>query len=123
VTRDGKPWLSFGVMGGDMQPQGHVQVLCNLIDFEMNLQQAGDAARFHHEGSSEPTGERMSDGGIVALESGVSSDVQRELTRLGHRIRVETDGFGGYQAIMYDAARDLYIGASEFRKDGQAAGY
>ena len=123
VTRDGKPWLSFGVMGGDMQPQGHVQVLCNLIDFNMNLQEAGDAARFHHQGSSEPTGERMTNGGWVALESGVPMAASRALAQRGHDVRFESDGFGGFQAILYDAARDVYIGASEFRKDGQAQGY
>jgi len=123
VTKDGKPWLSFGVMGGDMQPQGHVQVLCNLIDFGMNLQEAGDAARFHHQGSSEPTGEKMTDGGWVTLESGVSTEARQFLARRGHQIRFEIDGFGGYQAIRYDAKRDLYVAGSDFRKDGQAAGY
>ncbi len=123
VTRNGKPWLSFGVMGGDMQPQGHVQVLCNLIDFGMNVQEAGDAARFHHHGSSEPTGTIMTDGGWLALESGVSLEARRGLTQRGHRVRFESGGFGGYQAIRYDATRDIYIGASESRKDGQAAGY
>ncbi len=123
ATRDGKPWLSFGVMGGDMQPQGHVQILCNLIDFGMNLQEAGDAARFHHWGSPEPTGEKMAEGGWVALESGVGMEVQRSLAQKGHRIRYVSGGFGGYQAIMYDAGRDVYIGASESRKDGQAAGW
>ena len=123
VTKDGRPWLCFGVMGGDMQPQGHVQVLCNLIDLGMNVQEAGDAARFHHQGSSEPTGSKMTDGGSVALESGVPGEVRRDLARLGHDLRHEADGFGGYQAILYDAERDQYIGASESRKDGQAAGY
>lgn len=123
VTRDGQPWLSFGVMGGAMQPQGHVQVLCNLIDFGMNVQEAGDAARFRHTGSSEPTGERMTDGGWVALESSIPEQVRRELDARGHRIRYSNGGFGGYQAILYDAKRDLYIGASESRKDGQASGY
>ncbi len=123
VTRDGKPWLSFGVMGGDMQPQGHVQILCNLIDFGMNLQEAGDAARFHHQGSSEPTGERMTNGGWVALESEIPVEAMRGLVRRGHEVRFESGGFGGYQAIMYDAKRDIYVGASESRKDGQAGGY
>ncbi len=123
VTKDGKPFLSFGVMGGDMQPQGHVQVLCNIIDFGMNLQEAGDAARFHHTGSSEPTGEIMTDGGRLALESAVDAEVRRALARMGHRIHFATGGFGGYQAIGYDAENDVYIGASESRKDGQAAGY
>ena len=123
VTRNGKPWLSFGVMGGDMQPQGHVQVLCNLIDFGMNVQEAGDAARFHHQGSAEPTGEKMTDGGWVALESQIPMETKRGLTLRGHKVTHETDGFGGYQAILYDADRDLYIAGSEFRKDGQAGGY
>jgi len=123
VTKDGKPWLSFGVMGGDMQPQGHVQVLCNLIDFGMNLQEAGDAARFHHRGSSEPTGEHMTDGGWVALESGVSAEAQHVLVAKGHQVRFEIDGYGGYQAILFDAKRDLYLAGSDFRKDGHAAGY
>lgn len=124
VTKDGKPWLSFGVMGGDMQPQGHVQVLCNLIDIGMNVQAAGDAARFYHTGSSEPTGGKpMADGGTVSLESGIGADVREALKAKGHRIGEARGAYGGYQAILYDAERDLYIGASEFRKDGQAAGY
>ena len=123
VTKDGQPFISFGVMGGDMQPQGHVQVLCNIIDFDMNLQEAGDAARYHHTGSSEPTGEVMTDGGTVALESGVPHEIRRALARLGHRLRLRIGPYGGYQAIRYDAENDVYIGASESRKDGQAAGY
>ncbi len=133
VTKAGKPWLSFGVMGGDMQPQGHVQVLCNLIDFGMNVQEAGDAARFHHQGSTEPTDEirqeninsqrHESNAGYVALESGVSMEVQRTLSQKGHEVRFESDGFGGYQAILFDAARDLYMAGSDFRKDGCAGGY
>ena len=123
VTRNGKPWLSFGVMGGDMQPQGHVQILCNLIDFGMNLQEAGDAARFHHEGSSEPTGSKMTDGGSVALESGIPMEAKRGLRQKGHRVKVDAGGFGGFQGILYDAERNVYIGASESRKDGQASGY
>jgi len=123
VTKDGVPWLSFGVMGGDMQPQGHVQVLLNLIDFGMNLQEAGDAARFHHTGSSSPTGTRMEDGGVLHLESGIGMEVRRALARKGHVLRWAVGPYGGYQAIRYDAARDLYVGASESRKDGQAAGY
>ena len=123
ITKDGRPWMSFGVMGGDMQPQRHVQIMCNIIDFGMNIQEAGDAARFHHVGSSEPTGQKMTNGGKVSLESEISLEVQRGLTKLGHHIKPARGGFGGYQAIMYDAKRDIYIGASESRKDGQAAGY
>ncbi len=123
VTKDGKPFLSFGVMGGAMQPQGHVQILCNIIDFGMNVQEAGDAPRFRHFGSSQPTGEIMTDGGEVALESGIPMEVMRELVHRGHRIRFVSGSFGGYQAILYDAKNDVYHGASESRKDGQAAGY
>jgi gamma-glutamyltranspeptidase/glutathione hydrolase len=110
-------------MGGAMQPQGHVQILCNLIDFGMNLQEAGDAPRYRHFGSSQPTGEVMTDGGGVALESGIDVEVLRKLAQMGHHVRFVSGGFGGYQAIMYDGTNDVYIGASESRKDGQAAGY
>jgi gamma-glutamyltranspeptidase/glutathione hydrolase len=123
VTKDDRPWLSFGVMGGDMQPQGHVQVLINLIDFGMNLQEAGDASRVRHVRSSEPTGQVMTDGGIVLLESGISDEARKGLERLGHKLGKETGGFGGYQAILYDEKNDVYIGASESRNDGQAGGY
>jgi gamma-glutamyltranspeptidase/glutathione hydrolase len=123
ITRDGKPWLSFGVMGGGMQPQGHVQIVVNLIDFGMNLQEAGDAPRARHDGSSEPTGERMTDGGVVALEVGVSPETVKALEALGHKVKVSNDGdFGGYQAIMRNA-EGVYFGASESRKDGAAQGY
>ncbi|MEE9295978.1 MAG: gamma-glutamyltransferase [Phycisphaerae bacterium] len=123
VTKDGTPFLSFGVMGGDMQPQGHVQVLCNIIDFGMNLQEAGDAARFHHGGSSEPNGGTMRNGGRVALESAIGMEVRRALAGMGHEIHLNVGVFGGYQAIQYDAVNGVYIGASESRKDGQASGY
>ncbi|MGI8821452.1 MAG: gamma-glutamyltransferase [Chthoniobacterales bacterium] len=123
IMKDGKPWVSFGVMGGAMQPQGHVQIVCNLIDFGMNLQEAGDAARWQHEGSSEPTGERMTDGGYVNLESGVPYESARELMNMGHSVRLDLGGYGGYQAIMRDDQQGVYHGASESRKDGQAAGY
>lgn len=123
VTKDGKPFLSFGVMGGDMQPQGHVQILVNIIDFGMNLQEAGDAPRIRHAGSSQPTGGKMTDGGVVYMESGFDYEVIRELRRRGHRIAWSIGGYGGYQAIMFDAKNSVYIGASESRKDGQAAGY
>ena len=123
ITKDGKPWISFGVMGGGMQPQGHVQIVVNLIDFGMNLQEAGDAPRIHHAGSSQPTGEAMADGGIVNLESGLDYEVIRELVRRGHRIQYANGPYGGYQAIRRDPQSGVYYGASESRKDGQAAGY
>lgn len=123
VTRDGKPWLSFGVMGGDMQPQGHVQVLCNMIDFGMNVQAAGDAARFRHAGSSTPTGEPNKGSGRLYLESGVDAEARKQLSSMGHDVQSARGGYGGYQAIRYDAERDVYFGASESRKDGHAAGY
>jgi gamma-glutamyltranspeptidase/glutathione hydrolase len=123
VTKDGKPWISFGVMGGSMQPQGHVQILINIIDFDMNLQEAGDAPRIRHAGSSQPTGEKMTNGGQVFLESGFPFETIRALDQMGHTVQTNSGGFGGYQAIMYDSRNKVYIGASESRKDGQAAGY
>jgi gamma-glutamyltranspeptidase / glutathione hydrolase len=124
VTKDGKPWLSFGVMGGAMQPQGQAQVLINMLDFGMNLQEAGDAPRIRHDGSSEPTGERMKDGGTVVLEPGFSDAAVKALEARGHTVKVSSDGdFGGYQAILRDPVTGVYYGASESRKDGQAQGY
>ena len=123
ITRDGKPWISFGLMGGGMQPQGHVQIVINLLDFGMNLQEAGDAPRIHHIGSSQPTGEIMEDGGIVNLESGFDYEVIRNLMSRGHIIQFAHGPYGGYQAIMRDPESGVYYGASESRKDGQAAGY
>jgi gamma-glutamyltranspeptidase / glutathione hydrolase len=124
VLKDGKPFLSFGLMGGDMQPQGHVQIITNMIDFGMNAQVAGDAARWHHDGASDATKEgKMRDGGTLELESGFAAEVESELKRRGHRISRTTGPYGGYQAIMWDWTNKTYHGASEFRKDGQAAGY
>lgn len=124
VTKDGKPWLSYGVMGGAMQPQGHVQILLNMIDFGMNLQEAGDAPRIQHDGSTEPTGQNtaMTDGGEVDLETGFPIETIRALMRKGHSVRFADGPYGGYQAIMVNPEGG-YIGASESRKDGQAAGY
>jgi len=123
ITKNNKPWISFGVMGGDMQPQGHVQIVVNLIDFKMNLQEAGDAPRMHHIGSSEPTGQQMTDGGILLLESGFRTEVIQKLMSMGHVIQWDLGGYGGYQAIMWDAKNRVWFGASESRKDGQASGY
>ncbi len=123
VTKDGKPFMSFGVMGGAMQPQGHVQILVNIIDFGMGLQEAGDAPRINHSGSSQPTGDRMTKGGEVNLESGFDYEVIRDLMQKGHMIRYRLGIYGGYQAIMWDAGNKVYHGASESRKDGEASGY
>jgi len=123
ITKDGKPFVSFGLMGGAMQPQGHAQIVVNLIDFGMNLQVAGDAPRIRHDGSSQPTGEVMTDGGVVNLESGFSFETINELMGRGHKIQFSKGGYGGYQAIMWDDMNKVYFGASESRKDGQAAGY
>ncbi|MEZ6067783.1 MAG: gamma-glutamyltransferase family protein [Planctomycetaceae bacterium] len=123
VTRDGKPWLVFGVMGGDMQPQGHVQVLVNMLDFGMNVQQAGDAARVRHIGSATPTGKPMDPtGGTIAFESGITPAVRDALKAKGHAIAETGDGFGGYQGILIDEHGTLFGGADP-RKDGNAAGY
>jgi gamma-glutamyltranspeptidase/glutathione hydrolase len=124
ITKDGKPYASFGVMGGATQPQAHAQIVMNMVDFDMNLQEAGDAPRLIHGGSSEPTGEgRDKSGGTVLVESGFSEEALRALMLRGHRISRAVGPFGGYQAIRYDAGQDVYYGASESRKDGQAAGY
>ena len=122
VTKDGKPWMSFGLMGGAMQPQGHVQVLVNMIDFGLNVQEAGDAPRIHHTGSSQPTGAVMTDGGRLNLETGFDYETIRELMRRGHTIQYANGPYGGYQAIM-KAANGVYWGATESRKDGNVIGY
>lgn len=123
ITKDGQPFISFGLMGGAMQPQGHTQIVCNLIDFGMNLQEAGDAPRIRHSGSSQPTGETMKNGGRLYLESGFAPQVLRELRSKGHDIRFTKGEYGGYQAIRFDGMQKVYFGASESRKDGQAGGY
>jgi len=123
VTRAGEPWLAFGVMGGAMQPQGHVQVLVNMIDFGMNLQQAGDAPRIRHVGSAQPTGEHAAGGGEIWMESGFDAAVIAELQRRGHRTDIRGQAYGGYQAIARDRDNGVWVGASESRKDGHAAGY
>ena len=121
ITKDNKPFVSFGVMGGGTQPQAHAQIVINLIDFDLNLQAAGDAARIVHTGSSQPTDEIMTDGGLVNLESGFGLNIQNDIKKYGHNIGNQKGLFGGYQAIMLKDG--VYYGASESRKDGQAAGY
>jgi len=121
ITKDKKPFISFGLMGGGMQPQGHAQIVVNIVDFQMNLQEAGDAPRIRHFGSSEPTGEIMINGGFLSLESGIDDQVRSDLLKLGHNLKDEKGGYGGYQAIM--KIDEVYYGASESRKDGHASGY
>ena len=107
ATRDGQPWLAFGLMGGAMQPQGHAQIIVNLVDFGMNLQEAGDAARINHTGSSQPDGSRMNDGGTLHLEDGFSAKTRAELEAMGHRLGPSNGSFGGYQAIYLDAGEGV----------------
>lgn len=123
VTKNERPVFSFGVMGGDMQPQGHVQVLLNLMDFGMDVQQAGDAIRFRHDGSATPTGDTMLDGGVVHLEPGLPEETIKRLAAKGHTIRVSDAGFGGYQGIWIDPDTNMLHGGSEPRKDGCALGF
>lgn len=123
VTKDGQPYMSFGVMGGDFQPQGHSQILINMIDFGMNLQEAGDAPRIDHGGSSTVKGGEAKGKGIISLESGIEYSTIRKLMDMGHTVKYARGIYGGYQAIMWDAEKKVYYGASESRKDGQAAGY
>ncbi|WP_116105541.1 gamma-glutamyltransferase [Lewinella sp. IMCC34191] len=122
ISKDGQPWVSFGVMGGDFQPQGHTQIVMNLIDYGMNLQEAGDAARWDHTGGSSPTGDAPGPGQI-RVESGIPYETIRGLIDRGHSVGFTRDGYGGYQAILRDPENNVYHGASESRKDGQAAGY
>lgn len=123
ITKEGQPYMAFGLMGGATQPQGHVQIVVNMIDFGMNVQEAGDAPRIVHTGSQQPTGQTMETGGFLHLESGFSEEVQRALQRMGHRLQRANGIFGGYQAIRVDLEGGVYFGGSESRKDGQAAGY
>lgn len=124
LTKDGKPLMSFGVMGGAMQPQGHAQIVVNMVDFGMGVQAAGDAARFHHDGSTDPEGGApMTDGGVLEIESGVPQTVAEALRARGHTVRYAVGPYGGYQAIWREPDTGVYWGASEMRKDGQAAGY
>ncbi len=126
VTRDGRPWLCFGVMGGTMQPQGQVQILTNMIDFGLDVQAAGEVPRFRHEGSSDVDGHRMTDGGIVHLEHSFGDAALAGLERRGHRLAPDLGSlgglFGGYQGIFFDHGRGVLLGGSDRRKDGCALG-
>lgn len=123
ITKDDQPFMSFGVMGGDFQPMGHCQIVMNMIDYGMNIQEAGDAPRIDHTGSSTPTGKAANGKGKIRLESGFDYETIRALMIRGHEVGYGLGIYGGYQAIKYDAERGVYFGASESRKDGQAAGY
>jgi len=123
ITKDGKPWVSFGVMGGDFQPQGHTQIVMNLIDFDMNLQEAGDAPRWDHTGGASPMGAITDNKGEIRVESGIPYETVRGLMDRGHKVGFGRGIYGGYQAILWDEINKVYHGASESRKDGQAAGY
>ena len=123
ITKDNKPYISFGLMGGAMQPQGHAQIVINLIDFGMNLQEAGDAPRIRHQSDEQPTGGVMNNGGELALEQGFDFKEIRKLIKKGHKIIYDLGSFGGYQAIKIDYENKIYYGASESRKDGSAIGY
>ena len=129
MKKDGKPYMSFGLMGGGMQPQGHVQVMINLVDYGMNLQEAGDAARLNHDGGRQPTDDLAGTGadllGILNVEPGISAETVERLKAMGHKVEVVGNGamFGGYQAIVRDPETGVYTGATEMRKDGQAIGY
>ena len=123
VTKNNQPLLTFGLMGGAMQPQGHAQVLCNMIDFGMDVQEAGDAPRFQHLGSAEPTGSPMDiGGGTVNLEQKITTDTCKQLENRGHHIIRSAHGYGGYQAIRIDPETGILHRASEPRKDGCAIG-
>ncbi|MDP1736640.1 MAG: gamma-glutamyltransferase [Caulobacter sp.] len=121
AVKDGQPWLSFGVMGGDMQPQGQAQIISNMVDFGLDLQAAGDSPRWHHEGGSEPTGVPLGQPGVLHLESGVPATTQAALQAIGWKLGPNPGGFGGYQAIERWPGR--YAAATEMRKDGVALAY
>jgi len=129
VKKDGKPYMTLGLMGGGMQPQGHVQVLINMVDYGMNIQEAGDAARINHDGGRQPTealtGPAADPLGTLNVEPGIPASTVEQLRTMGHNVRVVSNGimFGGYQAIARDPETGVYSGATEMRKDGQASGY
>jgi len=125
VTKDGAPVMSFGLMGGAMQPQGHAQIVINMIDFGMNVQEAGDAARYNHSGSTQPYAgpSPMTDGGVLQIESGIPHEVREDLESRGHNVVYTKGPFGGYQAILRHPETGVYWGATEMRKDGIVVAY
>jgi gamma-glutamyltranspeptidase/glutathione hydrolase len=126
IMKDGKPFMTLGNMGGAYQPLGHVSLITNIIDFGMNLQESGDALRWNHTGSTQPTDNLNSNPisvGIVGIETSIDPSVLRKLEEMGHKIIVGNGFFGRFQAIMKDSDTGVYYGASESRVDGQAAGY
>jgi gamma-glutamyltranspeptidase/glutathione hydrolase len=125
ITQGDQPYMSFGLMGGSMQPQGHVQIITSIIDFGLNVQEAGDAARWRHDGSTSETDAAGGTAGVgvVRVESGVPQSVRDALEALGHVVEDGDGGFGGYQAILRDPETGVLHGASEMRKDGAAPGY
>lgn len=123
MTKDGKPFMSFGVMGGDFQPMGHTQIVMNVVDFGMNIQEAGDAPRWDHTGGASPMGAETENTGLIRTESDIPYSTIRGLLDKGHKIGTARGIYGGYQAILWDDENKVYHGASESRKDGQAAGY
>jgi len=129
VKKDGKPFMTLGLMGGGMQPQGHVQILINIVDYGMDLQEAGDAARLNHDGGRQPTeplsGPAEDPLGTLNVEPGIPADTIAKLRDMGHNVRVVSNGvmFGGYQAIARDPETGVLTGATEMRKDGQASGF
>ncbi|HET6564625.1 MAG TPA: gamma-glutamyltransferase [Xanthomonadales bacterium] len=127
LMKDGEPLMAFGVMGGYLQPQAHVQIVANMVDFGMNVQQAGDAARFVHQTASQPTGGKMTDGGTLRIEAGVNNSIIAELRQRGHTVahgeRTYSGSYGGYQAVWRDPETGVYWGGTEMRFDGASAGY
>ena len=121
AVKGGEPWLAFGVMGGDMQPQGQAQVISNMVDFGLALQEAGDAPRWHHEGSTEPTGEAQQGVGLLRVETGIPAATQKALAALGWKLGKSDGGFGRYQAIERWPGR--YGAAADMRADGLALAY
>jgi gamma-glutamyltranspeptidase/glutathione hydrolase len=111
ILREGRPWVSFGVMGGDNQAQAHAQVVMNLVDFGMNIQEAGEAARMRHGGDA------------LQLESGIGDEVRKALEARGHKLRNGRGAMGGFQGVLINPRTGVLMGGSDPRKDGVAIGY